>query len=186
MNRRELLKDAAIVLGATVSTSLSSAILAGVSRPTSEENQGKLNQQQMQNLAVLSEMIIPTTDTPGAITAGVPGFINVIFSQWYKTDEQASFLEGLEALNQKSHKTCGSGFAKCSQDQQQLLVRDAERAAADPNSPLGHLFVAMKELTVLGYYTSKVGATQELKYNPVPLSYKGDYLYSDIGKQWSY
>jgi hypothetical protein len=57
------------------------------------------------------------------------------------------------------------------------------REAPDEYSPF---FYKLKLLTVLGYYTSEVGATQELSYNPVPGRYEGDYDFDKVGRQWSY
>ena len=45
-------------------------------------------------------------------------------------------------------------------------------------------FVKMKELTVLGYFTSELAAQTELDYQPVPGSYDGDALFDDTGRQW--
>jgi hypothetical protein len=42
----------------------------------------------------------------------------------------------------------------------------------------------MKELTLLGYYTSEVGATQELKVNPMGV-YRSDVPYRSIGHSWA-
>lgn len=186
MNRRELLKNATILLGAAVSSSVSNAVIAGVGGSNSAIGKGKLSEQQMTDIAILSEMIVPTTDTPGAIAAGVPDFINIIFSQWFRRDEQVAFTEALVALTMESQMNYRSDFVDCSPKQQDILLKKAEQAAENAESALGHLYSSMRELTVLGFYTSHVGATQELQYNPVPLSYKGDYLFKDIGKQWSY
>jgi hypothetical protein len=57
------------------------------------------------------------------------------------------------------------------------------REAPDEQSPF---FYKLKLLTVLGYYTSEVGATQELSYNPVPGRYEGDVDFDKVGRQWSY
>jgi hypothetical protein len=53
---------------------------------------------------------------------------------------------------------------------------------SDEKSPF---FFKLKQLTVLGYYTSEVGGTKELSYNPVPGSYEGDYDFDKVGHQWS-
>ena len=46
------------------------------------------------------------------------------------------------------------------------------------------LFAILKPLTVAGYYTSEIGATQELRQNPMGV-YKGDIPYAEIGRSWS-
>lgn len=46
-------------------------------------------------------------------------------------------------------------------------------------------FRVMKELTVVGYYTSEVGATQELRLNLVPGRYDACVPYDQIGRAWA-
>jgi hypothetical protein len=46
-------------------------------------------------------------------------------------------------------------------------------------------FHTMKELTLLGYYTSQIGATQELKYAPVPGRFDGCVPFATVGRAWS-
>lgn len=46
-------------------------------------------------------------------------------------------------------------------------------------------FRMMKELTVVGYYTSEVGATQELRLNLVPGRYDACVPYDQIGRAWA-
>lgn len=43
----------------------------------------------------------------------------------------------------------------------------------------------MKELTLVGYYTSEVGATQELRHEPVPGRFDGCVPFAQIGRTWA-
>ena len=97
MNRREILKLSAMMLGTTMSASLSQAIMAGV-KPGTLPNVN-LSADQSKNIAMLAEMFIPTTYTPGAIAAGVPEFIETIITEWYRVEERAIFMDGLAALD---------------------------------------------------------------------------------------
>ena len=56
--------------------------------------------------------------------------------------------------------------------------------AARREAERGWFFRRMKELTLLGYYTSEVGAMQELKVNPMGV-YRGDIPYRSIGHAWA-
>ncbi len=196
MNRREILKRAAIVLGGTLSGSLSAAVMAGVN------SSGKVSRQifdasDRKSLVILAELIIPETDTPGAAAAGVPDFIELMVSDWYTDTERKVFLEGFRELNEYCQQTYSKAFNDCSSDNQvsglQWSEKESKKYPVKPSSPLSRsidedspFFTKIKELTVLGYYTSEVGAKQELRYNPMPMEYDGDLNFADVGRQWSY
>jgi hypothetical protein len=184
MNRRELLKTLAVVLGTSLSGTAARAVLAGATA-TNSIKAATLDAEQMASIGQLAELIIPTTDTPGAITAGVPDFIHVIHATWYRPLERERFMVGLKALEAQALARYQRGFAACSAQQQGELLAEAESQSGDPDSVPGQFFITIKELTVFGYYTSEVGSTQELIFNPVPMRYKGDYLFADVGRQWT-
>ena len=56
--------------------------------------------------------------------------------------------------------------------------------AARREAERGWFFRRMKELTLLGYYTSEAGAQGELKVNPMGV-YRGDIPYRSIGHAWA-
>ncbi|MEH6593050.1 MAG: gluconate 2-dehydrogenase subunit 3 family protein [Halioglobus sp.] len=186
MNRRELLQKAGIMLGATVSLPVSRAVLAGVQAAATSPSDSGLSTGSLETVTAVSARIIPATDTPGAIEAKVPAFVDLIYRDWYTPAEQTLFVTAERAFQTLSQKQYQRDFKDCSSEQQDEFLGWCESHSKDETSPEGFYFKTMKELTVLGYYTSEIGAKQELTYNPVPMRYKGDYLFSDVGKQWSY
>ena len=196
MDRREILKMAAVVLGGTLSGSLSAAVMAGVNA-SGEVSRQLFDASGRKSLVILAELIIPETDTPGAVAAGVPDFIELMVSDWYTDTERTLFLEGLQALSEYCQQTYSKKFNDCSNDEQVIALQwseqESKKYVAKPSSPLSRtidedspFFTKIKELTVLGYYTSEVGAKQELHYNPMPMKYDGDVDFADVGRQWSY
>ncbi|MEH6581355.1 MAG: gluconate 2-dehydrogenase subunit 3 family protein [Halioglobus sp.] len=186
MNRRELLQKAGIILGATVSLPVSRAVLAGVQAPAISPSAGGLSVGSLGTISAVSARIIPATDTPGAIEAKVPEFVDLIYRDWYTPLEQTQFITAERAFLALSKEKYKQDFEECSSEQQDEFLGLCESRVKEETAPEGFYFKTMKELTVLGYYTSEIGAKQELSYNPVPMRYKGDYLFSDVGKQWSY
>lgn len=195
MNRRDLLKRSACVLGGVASATLTRAVLAGVDGRTNIEHP-LLNASQRSAVAAIADLIIPQTDTPGANEAGVPHFIELMVSDWYTATEKNIFFSGLKALDQFCLENDKKDFVSCSAEQQTAALQQAEQDsssykgeqarlmsnAVDENTPF---FTKIKELTVLGYYTSEVGAKQELSYNPMPMKYDGDFDFAEVGRQWS-
>jgi hypothetical protein len=136
-----------------------------------------LSPQQSELVATIAELILPATDTPGARAAGVPQFIDLALAEWLDIDDRQRFLAGLTDVDARSRKRFSRDFTACTPDQQTeiLTLLDAEvsalRAAESRGdkveaSPPQRFFRMMKRLTLVGYYTSEVGATQEL-HNPI-------------------
>lgn len=201
MNRRELLKYFLVAAGASFSGSLAQNVLAGVV-PTRTASKAIFDAATSKKVALLTEMIIPETDTPGAIKAGVPQFVEMMVVDWFNDDERKIFLDGLASLDAYCEQQFGKPFVQCAAEQQLSALQDAEAQAksyrtfgiagfgtdlqsksVDYKTPF---FTKLKELTVLGYYTSEVGAQTELVYDPMPMQYEGDYDFAKVGKQWSW
>ncbi len=202
MDRRTLLKNTAIVLGGIASTSVTRAVLAGVDSRVAIEKP-IFTAIQRKKCAVLTEMIIPRTDTPGAIDAGVPHFVEVMVSDWYTDRERQIFFAGLESLDQYCMQSFEKSFLESRGQQQNNALEQAEKdikgykaetegmtgggegsLLPGPEDEGKPFFTKIKELTVLGYYTSEVGATEELRYDPMPMEYK-DIDFAEVGRQWS-
>lgn len=191
MYRRDLLKFSSLLLGGAVSGSVSNA-LAAAAPIHSGLSETIFNEGQQVSVALLSEMIIPTTDTPGAIEAGVPDFIATIVSEWYKTDERGSFFRGLKSLDEYCQAVDDSSFHNASEDLRLEALRKQEQIAREhpvtesdqANTEEQPFFDQIKELVVVGYYSSEIGAKQEWRYLPMPGQYDGDYDFSQVERQW--
>lgn len=196
MNRRELIRNAAIVLGGIASSSVVQAMINGVDGRSNIESP-IFTWDQKKMTEVLAELIIPETDTPGAIQAKVPHFIELMVSDWYNDTERKIYFSGLTSLNNFCSEKFGSVFLESSEDQKIKALENEEKISKKYKAPAGGgmpmaqnedenkpFFNKIKELTVLGYFTSEEGATKELSYNPIPMEY-GDIDFSEIGHQWS-
>ena len=194
MRRREVLRASAWLLGTMASASVSRALLAD-ELPLSSD--GAFADQEKAAIDLLADMIIPPTDTPGAVDAGVSDVVATIFRDWYTDNERGSFLQGLAALDDYCLDKSGSAFRHASDAVRIAALREQEaRASSTPPpapGPFGArsagenapFFTRLKELVVLGYYTSKIGATQELAYVPAPGRFDGAYEFAKVGRQWS-
>jgi hypothetical protein len=193
-SRRQVLMQIALAAGSAV---MGRAASAGTSEPsaTAPSFKSKLGESQRLMVSQVAELIIPATDTPGAIAAGVPAFIDQIVSVWCTPKERMIFVSGLAALDAFCQARQGRAFSACDAQEQTLALADSEQRASHYRPSSGNIFndtdedapffYKLKQLTVLGYYTSEIGATQELRYEPVPNRYDGDLEFSKVGRQWS-
>ncbi|MFB6230669.1 MAG: gluconate 2-dehydrogenase subunit 3 family protein [Salinibacter sp.] len=191
MNRRQALGRVGALLGGIVSAPTVAGVLSGCERISGPDWAPQtLTAEQNEMVDTIAEIIIPTTDTPGASAANVNRFIDALVGESYLPKDRDRFLRGLDDLNTRCKEKYGASFTECTGEQQRALVGelDDEKFGADApefdreNPPF---FRMMKELTIIGYYTSEVGATQELKTSIVPGYYDGDVPYEKIGRAWS-
>ncbi len=121
----------------------------------------------------VSELIIPTTDTGGALTAGVPDFVKMMLSDWFSAAERENFIAGLHEFSAGAFKKYGNKFRELTASQKDQyfgeLLATAEGGATAPRTPF---VVLMKRLTIFGYYTSELGATTELRQHMATAQYQ--------------
>jgi len=185
ITRREAVARTALFLGGTLAASNISGVRGDAWKRAAAPawRAGTLTADQSELVATIAEHIIPATDTPGARAAGVHRFVDVILSDYYRDDERKRFLDGLAALETRAEKDLGAPFLKATPKQQLDLLTTID-AESYPQSERGWFFRRMKELTLLGYYTSEQGAMAELKVNPMGI-YRGDIPYRSIGHSWA-
>ncbi|MET7255016.1 gluconate 2-dehydrogenase subunit 3 family protein [Dyadobacter fermentans] len=185
MNRRTAITHVATMLGGVLSAPTLLAMSRREGHTTSEGFPMEFNLTESQKMIVeeVAEMIIPKTATPGAKDVGVPTFIVMMLQDCYKTPEHKSFVEGLLYLENKQ-------FLNLSAEQKMAVLKqveidsveemkayqiqqtkmgdneDREQMAAQAKGlPFWRL---MKELTMLGYFTSEQGMKSSFEYVPIP------------------
>ncbi|WP_315763286.1 gluconate 2-dehydrogenase subunit 3 family protein [Sphingomonas sp. Y38-1Y] len=133
-------------------------------------------------MTALSERVIPTTDTPGAIAAGVPAYIEKLLADWSYPDERKPILEGLDLIEARSMRDYKVTGAKAKPAQQDALLT----LAMNDQLPGGKTFFdGFRQLVITGYYTSEIGITVEREYLPVPGEYNGAFPYANVNKVYS-
>ncbi len=186
IDRRETLKYLALACGLVLSTHSLSLLAAGFSSPRdmSRRRATALDAAQLELVKALGELIIPTTDTPGAIAAGVHDFINHQLAHCYNDAERGQILSGLARIDAVAQARHQQPFLACEPDLQIQLLQDME-AAREEFTPEDRLaFKQLKALVAFGYYTSETGATRELAYAAVPGGYK-PIKFADTSKAWA-
>jgi hypothetical protein len=125
-------------------------------------------------LEALVDTVLPATDTPGAREARVHVFVDLALRDCYTAEEQQVFVTGLEALAGACQARHGRPFEACSPDERHALVAPLDAASYAPDTgPRGSFVRILKDLTLVGFFTSRIGATQVLAYEAVPGGYRG-------------
>jgi len=141
-------------------------------------------------VTTMAELIIPATETPGAKAARVNEFIDVVLTDWLPQEDRALFLAGLAETDARSRALFAKDFVDCDERQQTDILsawdeevarlrealppdRDRRRRREDASSPVRHFFFLMKRFTLIGYYTSEIGAQQELHFEIIPTHWRG-------------
>ena len=185
MERREALR----LLATAAAIPLVPGQLLAILRTARAETQSPgalrtLKPQQNAIVVRMAEVLLPETETPGATTARVNEFIDLILTEWYSPEERTRFLAGLADADSRAQTRFGKAFAESSPEQQAAIVKDLDlemvatlaeqhdaQFATGAHPPPQDFFASMKQLTLTGYFTSEVGTKQELHFKIIPGHY---------------
>lgn len=138
----------------------------------------------------IAETMLPETDTPGAKAAGVGPFMALMVTDTYYPDDQAIFRDGLATIDANAEEATGSDFMSASAEERLAVLEtlDAEQHQAmqnsGPDAPR-HFFRMMKELALLGYFTSEIGYTEAMRYVESPGRFDPCAPYEDGETIWA-
>lgn len=173
INRRLLLKNVAIMTGGALSASVISGVMSGAfAQEKIDVVNPVFNEQQLKLVAEMADMIIPDTDTPGAIVAKVHHYIHAIVGDWYYDNERSNFMNGLSAVD--------ANFINGNEEERHAIMTKMDNEEGEKT-----FFQEFKELTLVGYFTSQIGAEEELRYEQYPGPYQGCVPFEDVGKTWA-
>jgi hypothetical protein len=188
MKRREALQNVALLLGGTIIGG--QLFLSGGCKPATAQVADLFTPEKINWLSELAETILPATSTPGAKEAGVGEFIPVMVRDCYTPEQQQIFLNGMATIEKLSNEKYKNPFEKITPEQRtELLVSlDKEqkeyqdtKKKEDPE----HYFKLMKQLTLLGFFSSETGSTKALRYVAVPGRYDGCVDYKKGDRAWA-
>ncbi|MCX6207661.1 MAG: gluconate 2-dehydrogenase subunit 3 family protein [Bacteroidetes bacterium] len=189
MNRREAISSVALLLGGTLIGA--EAFMSGCKTTDKNGAAGiNLTKDDIAFLNEVGETILPATATPGAKEAKVGEFMSVYVKDCYDPKDQTIFVEGMKKLDDASKKKSGKSFMDSTPTQRHDLLVDLDKEMKDyqkskKEGEPNHYFRMVKELTLLGFFTSEVGATKALRYVAVPGKYEGCIPYKKGDKAWA-
>ena len=131
------------------------------------------------------DRIIPTTDTPGAIDVGVHTFIDRMMADFYEEEKKLAFQAAIQKVDEDAKADFGKKFTALSDEQKDELLKKYDQAAYTKTTGEDHFFKTMKELTILGYFTSEQVGEQVMSYDPIPDTYDGCISWEEGKPDWS-
>jgi len=190
-SRRRFLKNLSTVLGgAAIGTVLTDSKLA-VAMAYQSGNQksltvGKIfNEQQLSVLKTVCSIVIPKTDTLGAAEVNTHGFIDNQLFYCHTQEEQNRVLALITLIDEHAKAQFSTLFMALTDEQQFDLLTHLDLGQSPFNASERAQFKFLKQLICFGYYTSEVGATQELRYEAFPGGYKGSIPYKKTDASWA-
>lgn len=204
MERREAVKYISLLLGGAVVGG--NVFLTGCRSDTGMDME--FSADDIAYLDEIAETILPATSTPGAKAARVGQFMTVMVNDCYEAVDQEVFHQGMKKLNEVSRKDYDLDFMKITPQQRHALLVKTDGEAKEYQKQVNdfnkienqkyredfryekkhmspHYFTMMKQLTLLGFFTSEIGAKQALRYNPVPGKYEGCIPYKKGDRAWA-
>jgi len=185
MNRREAVQHISLLLGGTILGSN-----AFVACKSNDIKAVSFTEKDVALLDEIADTILPPTKTPGAKAAKVGQFMTVMVNDCYEEKDQKIFHDGMKKIQDISEKQYNNKFTDIKPEQRHaLLVKlDNEQKETSKNLKADqprHYFRLMKELTLLGYFTSEIGCTQARRYVETPGRYDACIPYKKGDKAWA-
>lgn len=186
MNRREALARLAALMGGAVIGA--GPFLRGA--PVEGKTPGAgFSSADVALLDEIGDTIIPATATPGAKAVGIGAFMAMMVNDCYDDQHHAIFKAGLARLDADCRGRFGQSFVDCTAAERTAFLNELDheqRSHHGKKSPddLPHYFSMMKQLTLLGYFSSEIGCTQALRYVETPGGFNGDVPYKKGDRAW--
>jgi hypothetical protein len=220
MNRREAIRRASLLVGGAISVPSIFGLLEGCvpgAQTAQDWKPAVLSGDELAVVSAIADILLPRTDSPGALDVGVPAFIDTLLNDTYEPAERSNYLEGLHEFDAAARRSAGKRFVELAPPAQRSLVQRFQDAAiADARAaqdrereevvrelrraqPLAQrtelqtatrrrpFILLTRELTLLGFFTSRPGATQVLQYVAIPGAYRGCLPVSQAGngRRWA-
>lgn len=171
LTRRDAIRNAVLLLGGVASAAELKILESAFAATGSESAVRFLNSDQLAMVERIADIVIPETDTPGAVSAGVHQFIDVMLDGWASVDTQREFVGELETIERRATEAGLRSFVESSAEQQFELIGQLDREAFAAGNE-DAFFRRFKKLILFSYFSSEPGATQTLRYDRIP----GDYV----------
>ena len=207
ISRREAMRHVTVLLGGVALVNgdrILAAMPEAAAQETAAQGVGTFTTADVAFLDEVAETILPETSTPGAKAARTGAFMALMVTEAYTPRNQQIFRDGMQRLEEACRREYAVSFIQARPEQRLALLQrlDAERQAeidaldarrqsrapatppSPPDAPV-HYFRLMKELALVGYFTSEIGYRQAMRYVETPGRYDPCAPYKPGEKIWA-
>ena len=188
ITRREAIQRVTVLLGGAALVG-GDALMTGC-RPSGASGGAPFTADEIAFLDEVAETILPETSTPGAKAAKTGAFMALMVQDTYEPGDQQIFREGIGKINDAARAAHGVPFIQATPPQRLAVLEALDReqktySDARAQGQPAHYFRMMKELALLGYFTSEIGCTQAQRYAEAPGRYDPCVPYTPGEKSWA-
>ena len=162
--RREFLQGLIISVGGASALS-ACGDAANVVATTAGEEGRFYTQDEMALISRISDLVIPRTETPGALDANVPGYLDALMSDWASAETQNGHRAALQLILQRLDSL--SGDFKTASEAEAVALSELDSDAFNGDNSLGG-YRSLKGYITQSYFATEAGATEELKWVAIP------------------
>lgn len=196
MDRRSALKKTSVLAGAVVAMPSLFSLLQSCKSETRLDWQPLFfTEIEAKTIAVMLDMILPRTDTPGALDVKSDIFIDKVIAKTYDGEAQEKMREDIAAFNSECEKNFGDTFIELNTSDREKVLQAAELnsgkfspgvwgTAVGEQETIG-FYRAIKSMAIWAYFTSEEIGEQVLAYDPIPGTYEPCKPLSEVGNRWS-
>lgn len=196
MDRRKALQKTGMLAGATLlAPSLLSLLQSCKTENRLDWQPLFLNEEEAKTISKLVDMILPRTDTPGALDVKVDLFIDKVFAKAYDSEAQKSVRSELADFNVECASNFGDIFIQLNEEDSIAAMNNAETNSGTLNgavwgTAVGEqqavgIYRTIKAMAISAYFSSEEIGENLLSYDPIPQAYQGCIPVSDVGNRWS-
>lgn len=179
LDRRQLMTYAISLVAASSTGAMTAFAATGSARASERYFSGP----RRALLDAVAEVMIPRTDTPGALDVGAPAIVDHMMAHWASPETKAAFEAILDAIDVQASAAHGKRFVMLDAVAQNSVLTAYDAASlANPSSSYGRF----KNLLMAAFFLSEPGATMVLRHEQVPGPWRGDIPLSEVGRAWAY
>ena len=154
--RREVLQGLIISIGGASMLTACGNVAEVIASDTGAQALGFYSDQELALVARISDLLIPRTETPGALDVNVPGFLDGLMSQWADSNTQQTQHRLLASLGQM----LGDDFVTATAEAAEQTLQELDTRAFEGGSQYRG-YRSLKSLITQSYFATEAGALEE-------------------------